>query len=54
MRTLSNIKTIVVKVGTNLLSSKTGIDNDRIRNIADQVRTQHILRRDTTSRCRTT
>ncbi|MBO4717061.1 MAG: glutamate 5-kinase, partial [Spirochaetales bacterium] len=37
MRTLSNIKTIVVKVGTNLLSSKTGIDNDRIRNIADQV-----------------
>ena len=37
MRALSNIKTIVVKVGTNLLSSKTGIDNDRIRDIADQV-----------------
>ena len=37
MRSLGNIKTIVIKVGTNLLSSRTGIDKERIRDIADQV-----------------
>ena len=37
MRNLGSIKTIVVKVGTNLLSSATGIDQDRIRDIAAQV-----------------
>ena len=37
MRDLGKIKTVVVKVGTNLLSSKTGIDKERICDIADQV-----------------
>ena len=37
MRDFGRIKTVVVKVGTNLLSSKTGIDKDKICDIADQV-----------------
>jgi len=37
MRDLGKIKTVVVKVGTNLLSSKTGIDKARIDDIARQV-----------------
>lgn len=37
MRDLGKIKTVVVKVGTNLLSSKTGIDKERICDIANQV-----------------
>ncbi len=37
MRDLGNIKTVVVKVGTNLLSSASGIDKPRIGDIARQV-----------------
>ncbi len=37
MRDLSRVRTIVVKVGTNLLSSKSGIDKARIEDIANQV-----------------
>ncbi|NCD05919.1 MAG: glutamate 5-kinase [Spirochaetia bacterium] len=36
-RDFSNLKTIVVKVGTNLLSSKTTIDEKRIENIVEQI-----------------
>lgn len=39
MRDLGRIKTVVVKVGTNLLSAKDGIDQSRIQDIADQVAT---------------
>ena len=37
MRDLGKIHTIVIKVGTNLLSTPSGIDRNRIRDIADQV-----------------
>ncbi|MCF0262518.1 MAG: glutamate 5-kinase [Sphaerochaetaceae bacterium] len=37
MRDFSDIKTVVVKVGTNLLSTSSGIDSDRIQDIADQI-----------------
>jgi len=37
MRDLSRVKTIVVKVGTNLLSCQSGIDTARIHDIARQV-----------------
>ena len=37
MRDLGRIKTVVVKVGTNLLSSKNGVNKERIQDIADQV-----------------
>ena len=36
MRDLGRIHTIVIKVGTNLLSSKDGIDMERVRDIAGQ------------------
>jgi glutamate 5-kinase len=36
-RDFSKIKTIVVKVGTNLLSSETKIDEKRIENIVEQI-----------------
>lgn len=41
MRDLGRIKTIVVKVGTNLLSAKDGIDKAKIQDIADQVSALH-------------
>lgn len=37
MRDLGRIKTVVVKVGTNLLSSKNGVNKEHIQDIADQV-----------------
>ena len=37
MRDLGKIHTIVIKVGTNLLSSKDGIDKQRVRDIASQI-----------------
>lgn len=37
MRDLGKAETVVVKVGTNLLSSKSGINTDKIRDIAAQV-----------------
>ena len=36
-RDFSHVKTIVVKVGTNLLSTKTKIDEKRIENIVEQI-----------------
>ena len=36
-RSFENVKTVVVKVGTNLLSTKTGIDEKRIEDIVDQI-----------------
>ena len=39
MRDFSSVKRIVIKAGTNLLSSSTGIDKDRIRSIVDQIAT---------------
>ena len=43
MRDFGKIRRIVVKVGTNLLSSKNGVDRERIRSIVRQVAT---LRKD--------
>ena len=37
MRDFSNVKRVVVKVGTNLLSSKDGIDKNRIKIIVDEI-----------------
>ena len=37
MRDLGKIHTIVIKVGTNLLSSRDGIDKQRVRDIASQI-----------------
>ncbi len=37
MRDFSSVKRIVIKAGTNLLSSETGIDMERIRAIVDQI-----------------
>ena len=37
MRDFSSVKRIVVKVGTNLLSSKSGIEKSRIRSLVDQI-----------------
>ena len=37
MRDFSNVKRIVVKVGTNLLSDKSGIDKNRIKELVDQI-----------------
>ena len=37
MRDFSSAKRIVIKAGTNLLSSETGIDMERIRAIVDQI-----------------
>ena len=37
MRDFSSVKRVVIKIGTNLLSSKDGIDSDRIRDIARQI-----------------
>ncbi|MGN1190699.1 MAG: glutamate 5-kinase, partial [Candidatus Ornithospirochaeta sp.] len=37
MRDFSKVRRIVVKVGTNLLSSSSGVDRDRIRSIVKQV-----------------
>ena len=43
MRDFGKIRRIIVKVGTNLLSSKNGVDRERIRSIVRQVAT---LRKD--------
>lgn len=37
MRDFKRIKTVVVKIGTNLLSAENGINRDRIKDIASQV-----------------
>ena len=37
MRDFSNLKRIVIKAGTNILSSPDGIDMDRVRSIASQI-----------------
>lgn len=37
MRDFSKVRRIVVKVGTNLLSDKSGIDKNRIREIVDEI-----------------
>ena len=37
MRDFGRIHTIVIKVGTNLLSSKEGVDRNRVRDIARQI-----------------
>ena len=37
MRDLSNVRRIVIKVGTNLLSSEQGIDEERVRSICRQI-----------------
>ena len=37
MRDFSSFKRIVVKVGTNLLSSADGIDENRINNLCTQI-----------------
>lgn len=37
MRDFSKVKRIVIKVGTNLLSTETKIDENRIKNIASQI-----------------
>ncbi len=37
MRDFSNVKRMVVKVGTNLLSDRSGIDKNRIRELVDQI-----------------
>ena len=37
MRDFSAVRRIVVKVGTNLLSDKSGIDKARIRELVDQI-----------------
>ena len=37
MRSFGKIRRVVVKVGTNLLSSNTGVDRERIRSIVSQI-----------------
>ena len=37
MRDFSSVRRVVVKVGTNLLSSSTGIDKERIQIIVDEI-----------------
>lgn len=39
MRDFSSVKRIVVKVGTNLLSDKDGVDRNRIRELVDEIAT---------------
>ena len=37
MRDFSKVRRVVIKAGTNLLSSQTGIDENRIKNIVEQI-----------------
>ena len=37
MRDFGGVRRVVVKVGTNLLSSESGVDSGRIRDIVDQI-----------------
>ncbi len=43
MRDFSKIKRVVIKVGTNLLSSSDGINKERVRDIANEIATLHNL-----------
>ena len=37
MRDFQSVRRIVIKAGTNLLSSESGIDSERVRMIVDQI-----------------
>ena len=45
-RDFSHVRRIVIKAGTNILSSKDGINMERVRSIVDQIAKAKGLRQD--------